>query len=212
MLLDRLLSGESISDKESVAALPMIVPEDQVAKEVAKGVEKAYKHYGDKSKYTLGFIRNLRNPKKALTVEERLQVPKEISEIQIVKGLPHDYKFFKNKQGKTILQVSPDVTDPLYVGEKAATKQFYLEGIGSTSRDASKPFTRAQQDLLQPRRVRSKTIEADPNNTIPRLMREKVELGIKSSFDEITPEEAKKLFESGYLSNIFKRNGSSEQT
>lgn len=199
-----------------LALLPGAVGTKAVAKEVAQaakeGMDLIYSHYGDDiTKYFKGSLENLRNPEVILSMEERLKVPKKLENIEIADDLRHDYSFFTNSTGVPTLKVSSTATNPKYVGEKAAAKQFLQELVGTTSNSGIKSMTIPEKELFVRRYGPTFTSTLSEKDIYSRLMAYKAESGITSSFEKLTEKEAKELFNKAYNSNLFHSQGESEK-
>lgn len=199
-----------------LALLPGAVGTKAVAKEVAQaakeGMDLIYSHYGDDiTKYFKGSLENLRNPEVILSMEERLKVPKKLENIEIADDLRHDYSFFTNSTGVPTLKVSSTATNPKYVGEKAAAKQFLQELVGTTSNSGIKSMTIPEKELFVRRYGPTSTSTLSEKDIYSRLMAYKAESGITSSFEKLTEKEAKELFNKAYNSNLFHSQGESEK-
>ena len=185
---------------------------DSTAKAVREGMETVYNHYGDDiTKYFKGSLENLRNPEVTLTMEERLKVPKKLENIEVTDNLRHDYSFFTNSTGVPTLKVSSTATNPKYVGEKAAAKQFLQELVGTTSNSGIKSMTIPEKELFVRRYGPTSTSTLSEKDIYSRLMAYKAESGITSSFEKLTEKEAKELFNKAYNSNLFHSQGESEK-
>lgn len=204
------LAGDT--DAARIAALPGAVVVNnatkELLKEVAKGVDLVYSHYGDDiSKYLRGALDNLRNSSYGVpALSERAAVPKRILSRNIIPGnnFGHDYAFWKDpKTGETILRVNTSIQYPERTGAKAAAKQFLQELVGTT-KDAGLIDLSSKEYLLFPEKyLKSGTISTGAKDAYSRLMGLKAEAGIKSSFDALTPEEAKKLYDLAWDANVF---------
>lgn len=147
-------SASGDEDSARLAVLPGAVGTKEVAKNAVKaaeeGVNLVYRHYGnDISKYFQGALKWLRNARKgSIPAAERLEVPKQISKIRL--GNPkHDYAFFKDaKTGETILEISPTAQNPLRSGEKAASKQFLQELVGTKDDFGLRGLSYAEKELF----------------------------------------------------------------
>ena len=185
---------------------------DSTAKAVREGMETVYNHYGDDiTKYFKGSLENLRNPEVTLTMEERLKVPKKLENIEVTDNLRHDYSFFTNSTGVPTLKVNSTATNPKYVGEKAAAKQFLQELVGTTSNSGIKSMTIPEKELFVRRYGPTSTSTLSEKDIYSRLMAYKAESGITSSFEKLTEKEAKELFNKAYNSNLFHSQGESEK-
>ena len=174
-------------------------------------METVYNHYGDNvAKYFQGSLENLRNPDITLTLEERLKVPKKLENIEIADDLRHEYSFFTNSTGVPTLKVSSTATNPKYVGEKAAAKQFLQELVGTTSNSGIKSMTIPEKELFARRYGPTTTSTLSEKDIYSRLMAYKAETGITSSFEKLTEKEAKDLFSKAYDSNLFHSKGEKE--
>ena len=184
---------------------------EPTAKAVKEGLETVYNHYGDNvAKYFQGSLENLRNPDITLTLEERLKVPKKLENIEIADDLRHEYSFFTNSTGVPTLKVSSTATNPKYVGEKAAAKQFLQELVGTTSNSGIKSMTIPEKELFARRYGPTTTSTLSEKDIYSRLMAYKAETGITSSFEKLTEKEAKDLFSKAYDSNLFHSKGEKE--
>lgn len=184
---------------------------EPTAKAVKEGLETVYNHYGDNvAKYFQGSLENLRNPDITLTLEERLKVPKKLENIEIADDLRHEYSFFTNSTGVPTLKVSSTATNPKYVGEKAAAKQFLQELVGTTSNNGIKSMTIPEKELFARRYGPTTTSTLSEKDIYSRLMAYKAETGITSSFEKLTEKEAKDLFSKAYDSNLFHSKGEKE--
>lgn len=194
-------------DAARLAILPGAVGTKEAIKDAAKiaeeGVELVYKHYGDDiSKFIKGAIEHLRNPKEAIELADRIKVPKRIQTIET--GTPrHDYSFFSNSTGETTLRINSTATNPYYVGEKAASKQLLQELVGTTSSTGVRPFTPAESTLFRKQYVTNATRTLPEKDVYSRLMSYKAELGIPSSFTDLTEAEAKLLYDKAWGNNLF---------
>lgn len=185
---------------------------EPTAKAVKEGLETVYNHYGDNvAKYFQGSLDNLRNPDITLTLEERLKVPKKLENIEIADDLRHEYSFFTNNTGIPTLKVSSTATNPKYVGEKAAAKQFLQELVGTTSNNGIKSMTIPEKELFARRYGPTTTSTLSEKDIYARLMAYKAETGITSSFEKLTEKEAKELFNKAYNSNLFHSQGECEK-
>lgn len=184
---------------------------EPTAKAVKEGLETVYNHYGDNvAKYFQGSLENLRNPDITLTLEERLKVPKKLENIEIADDLRHEYSFFTNSTGVPTLKVSSTATNPKYVGEKAAAKQFLQELVGTTSNNGIKSMTIPEKELFARQYGAHTTSTLSEKDIYSRLMAYKAETGITSSFEKLTEKEAKDLFSKAYDSNLFHSKGEKE--
>lgn len=202
-------------DSARLAILPGGVGVSKVSEKVAEaakeGLTTVYKHYGDDiSKYFKGSLENLRNPNVTLTIEERLKVPKRLEQIEVASDLNHDYSFFTNSTGVPTLKVNATATDPKYIGEKAAAKQFLQELVGTTNNNGIKSFTSSEKDLFARRYGANTTTTLSEKDIYSRLMAYKADAGITSSFEKLTEKEAKELFSKAYDANLFHSRGEKE--
>lgn len=157
----------------------------EVAKNAVKaaeeGVNLVYRHYGnDISKYFQGALKWLRNARKgSIPAAERLEVPKQISKIRL--GNPkHDYAFFKDaKTGETILEISPTAQNPLRSGEKAASKQFLQELVGTKDDFGLRGLSYAEKELFPKKFLSAMTQENSAKDIYSKIMSYKAEAGIK---------------------------------
>lgn len=198
-----------------LALLPGAVGIKTTAKEVAQaakeGMDLIYSHYGDDiTKYFKGSLENLRDPEVILSMEERLKVPKKLENIEIADNLRHDYSFFTNSTGIPTLKISSTATDPRYIGEKAAAKQFLQELVGTTSNKGIKSLTLPEKELFARQYTANTTNILSEKDIYSRLMAYKAETGITSSFEKLTEKEAKELFNKAYDSNLFHSRGERE--
>lgn len=174
-------------------------------------MELVYKHYGDDiTKYFSGSLENLRNPDVTISMAERFKVPKKLENIEIADDLRHDYSFFTNSTGVPTLKVSATATDPKYIGEKAAAKQFLQELVGTTSNSGIKSMTIPEKELFARQYGANTTSTLSEKDIYSRLMAYKAETGITSSFEKLTEKEAKDLFSKAYDSNLFHSKGEKE--
>lgn len=194
------------------AAIASKVAKAEKAAEAAKeGMELVYKHYGDDiTKYFSGSLENLRNPDVTISIAERFKVPKKLEKIEIADDLRHDYSFFTNSTGVPTLKVSATATDPKYIGEKAAAKQFLQELVGTTSNNGIKGMTIPEKELFARQYWSNTTSTLSEKDIYSRLMAYKAESGITSSFEKLTEKEAKELFSKAYDSNLFHSKGEKE--
>ena len=202
-------SASGDEDSARLAVLPGAVGTKEVAKNAVKaaeeGVNLVYRHYGnDISKYFQGALKWLRNARKgSIPAAERLEVPKQISKIRL--GNPkHDYAFFKDaKTGETILEISPTAQNPLHSGEKAASKQFLQELVGTKDDFGLRGLSYAEKELFPKKFLSAMTQENSAKDIYSKIMSYKAEAGIKSSFTELTEAEARKIFDIGWDANLF---------
>lgn len=202
-------SASGDEDSARLAVLPGAVGTKEVAKNAVKaaeeGVNLVYRHYGnDISKYFQGALKWLRNARKgSIPAAERLEVPKQISKIRL--GNPkHDYAFFKDaKTGETILEISPTAQNPLRSGEKAASKQFLQELVGTKDDFGLRGLSYAEKELFPKKFLSAMTQENSAKDIYSKIMSHKAEAGIKSSFTELTEAEARKIFDIGWDANLF---------
>lgn len=205
-------SASGDEDSARLAVLPGAVGTKEVAKNAVKaaeeGVNLVYRHYGnDISKYFQGALKWLRNARKgSIPAAERLEVPKQISKIRL--GNPkHDYAFFKDaKTGETILEISPTAQNPLRSGEKAASKQFLQELVGTKDDFGLRGLSYAEKELFPKKFLSAMTQENSAKDIYSKIMSYKAEAGIKSSFTELTEAEARKIFDIGWDANLFYPN------
>lgn len=171
----------SASGDEDSARLPGAVGTKEVAKNAVKaaeeGVNLVYRHYGnDISKYFQGALKWLRNARKgSIPAAERLEVPKQISKIRL--GNPkHDYAFFKDaKTGETILEISPTAQNPLRSGEKAASKQFLQELVGTKDDFGLRGLSYAEKELFPKKFLSAMTQENSAKDIYSKIMSYKAE-------------------------------------
>lgn len=202
-------SASGDEDSARLAVLPGAVGTKEVAKNAVKaaeeGVNLVYRHYGnDISKYFQGALKWLRNARKgSIPAAERLEVPKQISKIRL--GNPkHDYAFFKDaKTGETILEISPTAQNPLRSGEKAASKQFLQELVGTKDDFGLRGLSYTEKELFPKKFLSAMTQENSAKDIYSKIMSYKAEAGIRSSFTELTEAEARKIFDIGWDANMF---------
>ena len=202
-------SASGDEDSARLVVLPGAVGTKEVAKNAVKaaeeGVNLVYRHYGnDISKYFQGALKWLRNARKgSIPAAERLEVPKQISKIRL--GNPkHDYAFFKDaKTGETILEISPTAQNPLRSGEKAASKQFLQELVGTKDDFGLRGLSYTEKELFPKKFLSAMTQENSAKDIYSKIMSYKAEAGIKSSFTELTEAEARKIFDIGWDANMF---------
>lgn len=205
--------GDQGSAKLSV--LPGVVGAKKVTEKAAQaakeGMDLVYKHYGDDlTKYFKGSLENLRNPEITLTMEERLRVPKKLENIEIADDIRHDYSFFTNSTGTPTLKINSTATNPKYIGEKAAAKQFLQELVGTTSNKGIKSLSVPEKELFARQYTANTTSTLSEKDIYSRLMAYKAETGITSSFEKLSEKEAKELFSKAYDSNLFHSRGEKE--
>lgn len=205
--------GDQGSAKLSV--LPGAVGAKKVTEKAAQaakeGMDLVYKHYGDDlTKYFKGSLENLRNPEITLTMEERLRVPKKLENIEIADDIRHDYSFFTNSTGTPTLKINSTATNPKYIGEKAAAKQFLQELVGTTSNKGIKSLSVPEKELFTRQYGASTTSTLSEKDIYSRLMAHKAETGITSSFEKLSEKEAKELFSKAYDANLFHSRGEKE--
>lgn len=196
-------------DSARLAVLPGAVGTKEVAKDALQaakeGVDLVYKHYGDNlAKYFQGTIRWLKNAKKGtIPIEERLQVPKQITKIKL--GNPkHDYAFYKDaKTGETILEINPNAKHPTQAGEKAASKQLLQELVGTKDDFGLRGLSFEERELFPKKFLSTMTQENTAKDIYAKIMSYKAEAGIKSSFTNLTEAEAKQIFDIGWDANMF---------
>lgn len=174
-------SASGDEDSARLAVLPGAVGTKEVAKNAVKaaeeGVNLVYRHYGnDISKYFQGALKWLRNARKgSIPAAERLEVPKQISKIRL--GNPkHDYAFFKDaKTGETILEISPTAQNPLRSGEKAASKQFLQELVGTKDDFGLRGLSYAEKELFPKKFLSAMTQENSAKDIYSKIMSYKAE-------------------------------------
>ena len=206
-------SASGDEDSARLAVLPGAVGTKEVAKNAVKaaeeGVNLVYRHYGnDISKYFQGALKWLRNARKgSIPAAERLEVPKQISKIRL--GNPkHDYAFFKDaKTGETILEISPTAQNPLRSGEKAASKQFLQELVGTKDDFGLRGLSYAEKELFPKKFLSAMTQENSAKDIYSKIMSYKAEAGIKSSFTELTEAEARPYEQIAKVKEIIDRWG-----
>lgn len=192
---DDIATASGDEDSDRLAVLPGAVGTKEVAKNAVKaaeeGVNLVYRHYGnDISKYFQGALKWLRNARKgSIPTAERLEVPKQISKIRL--GNPkHDYAFFKDaKTGETILEISPTAQNPLRSGEKAASKQFLQELVGTKDDFGLRGLSYAEKELFPKKFLSAMTQENSAKDIYSKIMSYKAE--------------ARKIFDIGWDANLF---------
>lgn len=202
-------SSTGDEDSARLAVLPGAVGTKEIVKDTVKaaeeGVNLIYKHYGtDISKYFQGALKWLRNARKgSIPAAERLEVPKQISKVRL--GNPkHDYAFFKDaKTGETILEINPTAQNPLRSGEKAASKQFLQELVGTKDDFGLRGLSYTEKELFPKKFLSAMTQENSAKDIYSKIMSYKAEAGIRSSFTELTEAEARKIFDIGWDANMF---------
>lgn len=198
-----LTEGDVNSARLSV--LPGAVGTKDAVQAAKTGVDLVYEHYGhDLSKYFQGALKWLKNPKKGIVpIEERLQVPKQISKIKLG-NIKHDYAFYKDmKTGETVLEISPHAKHPTRSGEKAASKQLLQELVGTKDDFGLRALSFEEKELFPKKFLSAMTQENTAKDIYAKIMSYKAEAGIKSSFTNLTEAEAKQLFDIGWDANMF---------